>query len=56
MKNFEENGFPDVSYKFQENQEGFSYFYFENNSDDTFFECKIRFAKLGGCSLRKSTK
>jgi hypothetical protein len=52
LQNFSAKGFPKIFYKFQENKEGFSYFYFENQSEDILFDCKIKFAKMGGCQLR----
>ena len=49
-------GFPQIGYKFQESQDGFSYFYFENKDPDVMFGCTVKFADLGKCRIRKSPK
>lgn len=44
-KDFAKQGYADVKYKFEHGNDGFGYFYFENNSTDTELKCELTFTE-----------
>ena len=51
---FDKQGSPDIGYKFNFCDDGFGFFYFENNSDDTTIIANVHLTTFDGCKLRKN--
>ena len=56
MKYYEKQGEPNIGYMFEHCNDGFGFFYFENNSNSTTLTANVELLTMEGCELRKLSK
>lgn len=54
MKYYNDQNEPRIGYMFEHCNDGFGFFYFENESDNTVLTVTVNLLKMNGCKLRKS--